>query len=81
MRECEAVQFGIKTLGGEVEYVRAFTVPFICDQLNKQPIDPEISSLQMIPFVMNNCLYISSLELIIIGHWLMERSLKDDLQN
>ena len=38
MRECEVVQFGIKTSGGVV-YVRAFTVPFICDQLNKQPID------------------------------------------
>ena len=39
MRECEVVQFGIKTSGGEVVYVRAFTVPFICDQLNKQHID------------------------------------------
>ena len=39
MRECEVAQFGIKTSGGEVVYVRAFTVPFICDQLNKQPID------------------------------------------
>ena len=39
MRECEVAQFGIKTSGGEVVYVRAFTVPFICDQLNKQPIN------------------------------------------